>query len=558
MDKCEHDVVHQEHLTTDYEQTIGQTVQSPTIPSSYFTNKLFLGSLMALGLGMFSGTASFSLIAPILPIVNADIGPNANYTWVGLVNTLMLAVGYTIVGRLSDLCGRSALVRLAASVQTSPTFLLAELIPMKQRFLATGLMYLWVVPGTVFGPAISYGFLLHTAAGWRWVYYLLIISNGLATLCWTLFYYPPTYVMINSQSRLRMVRKFDYIGFVLFNGGLLIFLIGLSWGGSVHPWNSSYVIGTIVCGALALVSFVIYEHHVSIPLIPMTLFKNRAWIVCSKVMALTSSVFYGFSLISPRMVFEVYTSDLGYGSILCCAVPGGFILGIVFSALSRYIGKQKWQVIIAAIIAAPLVTSAACATTDNKSTVLGLSITGSFFFGYIEGVSTTGTSLTVPDQSGIGVSVGVASTMRATMATIASTIYVVVLANRLATTVPEYVPPALLSAGLPPSSVPAFLQNYESGIFKNIPGMTPAIIDAGTSAYRVASGTAFRTIFFTTLAFSGPTLILAVLFPNMDSKMTDEVAVLLRNKEERAAAIEAIRLERGPRENCINGQPTTV
>lgn len=40
-----------------------------------------------------------------LGVINADIGPNANVTWVSLVYTLTLAIGLLLVGRLSDLFG---------------------------------------------------------------------------------------------------------------------------------------------------------------------------------------------------------------------------------------------------------------------------------------------------------------------------------------------------------------------------------------------------------------------------------------------------------------------
>jgi len=41
-----------------------------------------------------------------LLLINADIGPSANITWVALAYTLGLSVGFLIVGRLSDIFGR--------------------------------------------------------------------------------------------------------------------------------------------------------------------------------------------------------------------------------------------------------------------------------------------------------------------------------------------------------------------------------------------------------------------------------------------------------------------
>jgi MFS family permease len=50
--------------------------------------------------------AGFALAAPILGVINADIGPSPYLTWVALAYTLPVAIGLLLVGRLSDLFGR--------------------------------------------------------------------------------------------------------------------------------------------------------------------------------------------------------------------------------------------------------------------------------------------------------------------------------------------------------------------------------------------------------------------------------------------------------------------
>lgn len=60
----------------------------------------------------------------------------------------------------------------------------------------------------------------------------------------------------------------------------MLFIMGLSWGGVVYPWQSSHVIATIVVGFLALVAFVLwdaYAHHGD-PLLPIHLFKTRGYL----------------------------------------------------------------------------------------------------------------------------------------------------------------------------------------------------------------------------------------------------------------------------------------
>lgn len=237
------------------------------------------------------------------------------------------------------------------------------------------------------------------------------------------------------------------------------------------------------------------------------------------------------------MVFGVYTDDPNYGAILSCAGPAGFVFGTIASGASRFLGPQKWQIIIASFLATPLLGCVATATVDNKSTVIPLLIIGSFLIGYIEGVGVTSSSLAIDNQAEIGTAVGIGATTRAVVASIATTIYVVVLTNRLETTIPTVVPPALEKAGLPASSVGAFIEAISTGSFSNVPGVTLTIIVAGTRAYKQAQVEAFRTIFEVAIAFSGGVLILSFFYPNLKDKMTNDVGALLRDKKAREQII---------------------
>lgn len=76
-----------------------------SLPKGYYRSSFFIGTMFATGLGLSCGVGGFALAAPELGVINADIGPDANVTWVSLVYTLTLAVGLLLVGRLSDLFG---------------------------------------------------------------------------------------------------------------------------------------------------------------------------------------------------------------------------------------------------------------------------------------------------------------------------------------------------------------------------------------------------------------------------------------------------------------------
>lgn len=65
-------------------------------------------------------------------------------------------------------------------------------------------------------------------------FYLMIAVNGVAAALYFFFYHPPTFHMkFNNRTVTQQLALFDYVGALLFVAGLLLFLLGLTSGGSV-------------------------------------------------------------------------------------------------------------------------------------------------------------------------------------------------------------------------------------------------------------------------------------------------------------------------------------
>jgi MFS family permease len=541
-------------------------------------------------------------VAPLLGIINEDIGPDPNYVWIALCYILTLAIGQVLVGRVSDLFGRrwffvggsamallgciisavatsvpmliggTVLVGLSSASQLSYVFVLGELIPYKHRFLIMSFLFSWAVPFSGFGPAYAYIFVQHTKHTWRSCYYLMIVVDGLALICWALLYaqklpsaiqvlkensyYPPTFdeKYKHKKTKRQVIQDFDFIGLILLVGGLLIFLMGISWGGQLYPWKSAHVIITIVVGFMTLVVFTIYEAFVPLnePLVPMYLFKNLRWVATMIMVAMGATVYFCFSIVWPTMVFSIYTSDLTYGGLLCTITGLGTNVGeIICGLICRRLGNQRIQVVVVATMMGVflggksgypwrclvnLINFPACAvaTPDNRQVIMPLLFLGCACMGYVEMVGTTVIGIAIRTQSEIGTAVGVAGSMRSTVSTIGSAIYTSILANRLGKTIPTEVPPKLIAAGLPASSVSAFLSAITVGTpaaFAKVQGLTPAIEAIGIRAYKVASIDAYRTVFFSTIAFSAVCVLCACFTPNVDDRMTDKVVATLHHQQ---------------------------
>jgi hypothetical protein len=93
-------------------------------------------------------------------------------------------------------------------------------------------------------------------------------------------------------------------------------------------------------------------------------------------------------------------------------------------------------------------------------------------------------------------------------------IYAATVSTRLTKYIPSYVATAAVAAGLPPSSLPAFIGALASNTpaaLPKIPGVTPAIIGAGVTALKQALADGLRAVYIIAVAF-GALACFACLF----------------------------------------------
>ena len=155
------------------------------------------------------------------------------------------------------------------------------------------------------------------------------------------------------------------------------------------------------------------------------------------------------------------------------------------------------------------------------------------FHRYNEILNSTVATIRIDDQGEIVTATGAGGSARSFISTVCSTVYTVVLSNRLAATIPALAPQAVVSAGLPASSVAAFIGALTFGTpaFADVPSLTPAIEAAGVSAYQEANTEAYQTVFLTTLAFGGIGIIVGWWCPNVDSLLAGDVTVTLGEEQ---------------------------
>ncbi|CAK7233639.1 hypothetical protein SCUCBS95973_008662 [Sporothrix curviconia] len=475
-------------ITRGFETELGE------LPKGYFMSRFFVGSMAATACSLMTCVGSFGLAASIISQINEELGQDPRYTWISMIYNVSLAVFFT--PSIPVLIGGNVLLGAASLTQLSFHYVMGELVPIKYRYLGLALLYAFCIPFAGVGSIISFAFLDHTAVGWPGVYWVLLGFNALNFKKHR-----------HDDDDIRRVgywlRHFDNIGTFLFAAGFVLFLLGLSWGGSTHPWTSAAVICAIVLGVALLVVFGVWETPAS-------------------------------STAPPTLSWAL------------SAIPGTAI--VVGQCLGGYlapkIGRATWQCAFVLIAGGAMIACMATAGGDpsTRATCIGLLFVGITFLGYNEAIALAGTTLLDSEQGEIGVAGGLGSSFRSAIASVITAVYVTILTNRLATTVPAQVPPALEAAGLPESSVAAFLEaaaagtttaaNAATSLAASIPGLTQNILDIGNADYRNANADAYHTVYPATIAFTALAVVLALLGRNTEAMMTDKVVATLANEDD--------------------------
>lgn len=135
------------------------------------------------------------------------------------------------------------------------------------------------------------------AGHWQWVFYLNLPFCGLGLLM------VPLVVRLKHQDRVTFkagILLIDYIGVVLFTGGLVAFLLGISWGGIQFSWSSYQTLVPLILGAVVTMISLVWEvRFAKAPFIKLSVYRNY-----SAIAALLAAFLQGY-IVSPIAMVHV-------------------------------------------------------------------------------------------------------------------------------------------------------------------------------------------------------------------------------------------------------------
>lgn len=106
----------------------------------------------------------------------------------------------------------------------------------------------------------------------------MIAFQGINFAMLWFFYHPPSWKekrIEHGKPAMQLLCEFDWLGLFLFVAGCTLFIVGVSWGGSMAPWISATVLCPIIIGLLTLIGLGFYEAYypLTAPLFPPRLFR---------------------------------------------------------------------------------------------------------------------------------------------------------------------------------------------------------------------------------------------------------------------------------------------
>lgn len=129
----------------------------------------------------------------------------------------------------------------------------------------------------------------------------------------------------------RELKRLDYLGLVLYCGGLIMLLLGITWGGKLYDWDSAHIIGLLVGGIATLVVFGLWGLSVhpsrraqltyrlsetynpfpdSHALIPVKILKDTNFVALAATGSVATMIYTSMNVLWPQMVESLFTENV--------------------------------------------------------------------------------------------------------------------------------------------------------------------------------------------------------------------------------------------------------
>lgn len=349
------------------EQAVGQhnSGEQSGIPHAVHDRRLgmiFAGLLLA----VFVSSLSETVASTALPTIVGDLGGVTIMQWVTTAYILTSTITMPIYGKLGDVIGRKYLLISAVilyalgkvfcwiapnmgvlitgraisgigggGIMILSETIIADIIPPRTRGVYLGIMGAVLTVANVVGPLLG-GWMVDDF-GWRSIFAITIPLAVLAIIVVGVYLHP-----VKKHGQV----DFDWRGSLLLAVGVTSLVLTVSWGGTMYRWFSWQIIGLmllfIVCAGL----FIYVESRERQAILPMSMFRNRNFVLVSVVGMLMNIAFLGTLTYLPTY-FQIVDrlSPAISGLVIAPMSIGILITSTITGWLAGKTDHYKWMLI---------------------------------------------------------------------------------------------------------------------------------------------------------------------------------------------------------------------
>lgn len=350
--------------------------------------------------GMFFSSLNQTLIGTALPKIISHLGGMNLYSWVFTSFMLTSTTAVPIFGKLSDIYGRrpfylwGLIVFMTGSALCGFSREMWELIIFRGvQGLGAGMLMAnsMAVVGDIFTPAergrwqgvMGAVFGLSSVIGptlggyitdylnWRWVFFVNLPVGVLALAL--------LYVVLPKIKLGKNRPKVDFAGLTFLITAVVPLLLALTWGGKDYAWNSLQIIGLLGSSAVSVALFLLAESRAPEPIIPLSLFRSKIFVVSSIIVFLTGIGMFGTTMFIPLFVQGVIGSSATQSGLVLMPMMLSMVLASTISGqiISRT-GRYKMLTFIGIFIMAVgmYLLSAMDTNTTNSKAIINMIVVG--------------------------------------------------------------------------------------------------------------------------------------------------------------------------------------
>ncbi|KAF2174234.1 hypothetical protein M409DRAFT_49093 [Zasmidium cellare ATCC 36951] len=427
----------------------------------------------------------------------------------------------------------------------------SEILPRKWRAMTQALLNVAASLAAVSAPLIIGGLTsAYPQNGWRYFYWIQAGIWGLTAIGIFFGYTPPSrHTRLDHMSLLQKIGQLDLIGAFLLAAGLSLILFAVTSGGELYPWRSARIVATLVVGLVVFAGFFVYEWRgTATGILHHDLFKGgknrgRTFVLCVFLIMMEGCLLFSYIIFYPVLTVDLYETDsfLLASRIVPFWIACGICTSIYGYTAVRLSSIRPGLAIGFLIFTAGIVGLATLEPNDSTSAIVFVALAGIGFAAPLI-LIITGVQLSTP-HSLIATATAVTTSARAIAATTFTAIFSAALGDRLRVYIPQYVGDAVGRAGLPSTSIPAFIAAFtenDQNALRIVKGVTPSIIQAATMALKQADADGLRVVYIIAASF-GAVACLACFFlgdlsMEMDYRVDAPVEELQAKRHERSKA----------------------